>query len=40
MKKKPIPKWKDPNWNYVPSSQTDVLKRFKAMGWKAPSEKN
>jgi len=28
----------DPNWVYIPASQTDVLKRFKQMGWIPPSE--
>jgi hypothetical protein len=39
MKKiKPVPLWKNPSWTYIPSASTDVLKRFKSLGWKAPSE--
>lgn len=29
----------DPNFKYIPASQTDILKRFKQMGWVPPSEK-
>jgi hypothetical protein len=28
----------DPNWVYIPSWQTDIVRRFKAMGWVPPSE--
>ena len=28
----------DPSWKYTPSSATNVLQRFKAMGWVPPSE--
>jgi hypothetical protein len=39
MKKvKQLPKWKDPNWSYIPSASTNVLKRFKSLGWNPPSE--
>ena len=31
-------KWKDSKWVYIPSSQTDIVKRFKALGWIPPSE--
>jgi hypothetical protein len=37
-KAKPIAKCFDNNWVYVKAVETDVLKRFKALGWKAPSE--
>ena len=28
----------DPKWKYIPAAATDVLARFKAMGWVPPSE--
>jgi len=28
----------DPKWKYVPAAATDVLARFKSMGWVPPSE--
>ena len=28
----------DPRFVYVPASQTDIMKRFRAMGWVPPSE--
>lgn len=28
----------DPNWKYTPSFATDILARFRAMGWVPPSE--
>ena len=28
----------DKDWVYVKAVETDVLKRFKSLGWKAPSE--
>jgi len=41
----PVPQWlakphhiTDPNWRYVPSASTDILKRFREMGWIPPSE--
>jgi hypothetical protein len=37
--KKTKPDWQNPKWVYIPAVATDVLKRFKEMGWKAPSEK-
>ena len=36
--KKTKPDWQDPKWVYIPSSQTDILARFKALGWIPPSE--
>lgn len=29
----------DPNFKYIPAAKTDILKRFRAMGWVPPSEK-
>ena len=29
----------NPNWKYIPAAQTDIMKRFRAMGWVPPSEK-
>ena len=37
-KAKPIAKCYDSNWVYVKAVETDVIKRFKSLGWKAPSE--
>ena len=37
-KTKIIAKCYDSNWVYVKAVETDILKRFKALGWKAPSE--
>jgi len=37
--KKIEPSWKNPKYVYVPAVATDVLARFKALGWKPPSEK-
>jgi hypothetical protein len=28
----------DPKWRYVPAVSTDILARFRAMGWVPPSE--
>lgn len=28
----------DPNWEYIPAASTDILARFRAMGWVPPSE--
>lgn len=45
--KHPVPAWLshnpkskllDPNWRYVPAAATDILARFRAMGWVPPSE--
>jgi hypothetical protein len=38
--KKTKPDWQDPKWVYVPSVATNVLARFKTLGWKPPSEKS
>lgn len=32
------PKLLDPKWKYIPAAATDVLARFKSMGWVPPSE--
>ena len=37
-KTKTIAKCYDSNWVYIKAVETDILKRFKALGWKAPSE--
>lgn len=29
----------NPKWKYIPAAQTDIMKRFRAMGWVPPSEK-
>jgi hypothetical protein len=29
----------NPNWKYIPAAQTDIMKRFRAMGWVPPSER-
>jgi hypothetical protein len=34
----PQPSLLNPNWRYVPSASTNVLQRFKALGWVPPSE--
>jgi hypothetical protein len=36
---RPAPSVLDPEWKYTPASSTNVLQRFKAMGWVPPSEK-
>jgi hypothetical protein len=28
----------NPNWRYVPAASTNILERFRAMGWVPPSE--
>lgn len=28
----------DPNWEYIPAASTNILARFRAMGWVPPSE--
>jgi hypothetical protein len=28
----------DPNWKYVPAASTNILERFRSMGWVPPSE--
>jgi hypothetical protein len=28
----------DPNWKYIPAASTNILARFRAMGWVPPSE--
>ena len=28
----------DPDWKYIPAASTDILARFRAMGWVPPSE--
>jgi hypothetical protein len=38
-KQQPIPSVYNSQWKYTPSSSTNVLARFKAMGWVPPSEK-
>jgi hypothetical protein len=30
--------WRNPDWKYVPANRTDILARFRAMGWTPPSE--
>ena len=37
-KTKLIAKCFDSNWVYIKAVETDVIKRFKAMGWIPPSE--
>jgi len=31
--------WDDKNWKYTPSVATNILARFKQLGWVPPSEK-
>ena len=31
-------RWRNPEFKYVPSNRTNILARFKAMGWVPPSE--
>jgi hypothetical protein len=28
----------NPNWRYVPAASTNIMDRFRAMGWVPPSE--
>jgi hypothetical protein len=28
----------NPNWRYVPAASTNIMERFRAMGWVPPSE--
>lgn len=28
----------DPNWKYIKAVETDIMKRFRSMGWTPPSE--
>lgn len=28
----------NPDWEYIPAASTDILARFRAMGWVPPSE--
>jgi hypothetical protein len=28
----------NPNWHYVPSVSTNIMERFRSMGWVPPSE--
>jgi hypothetical protein len=28
----------NPNWRYVPAADTNIMERFRAMGWVPPSE--
>ena len=37
-KTKPIAKCYDSSWVYVKAVETDVIKRFKSLGWIPPSE--
>lgn len=30
--------WRNPGFKYVPSNRTNILARFRAMGWVPPSE--
>ena len=30
--------WRNPEFKYVPSIRTNILARFRAMGWVPPSE--
>lgn len=30
--------WRNPGWKYIPANQTNILARFRAMGWVPPSE--
>lgn len=41
MKKqvKPVSRWQDPNFVYVPSVATNILKTLKRFGFVPPSEK-
>lgn len=28
----------NPNWKYIPAAATNIMERFRAMGWVPPSE--
>jgi len=30
--------WQLKDWKYVPACNTNILARFKSIGWRAPSE--
>ena len=30
--------WQLKEWKYIPACSTNILERFKAIGWNAPSE--
>jgi hypothetical protein len=30
--------WLNPDWKYIPANRTNILARFRAMGWTPPSE--
>jgi hypothetical protein len=36
--KKEVAHFQNPHWEYVPSLSTNVMQRFKALGWTPPSE--
>jgi len=38
--KKIEPNWKNPKYVYIPAVATNILQRFKTLGWKPPSEKS
>jgi hypothetical protein len=38
-KQQPMPSVLNPKWQYVPASSTDVLARFRSLGWVPPTEK-
>jgi hypothetical protein len=38
QQQQPIPSVYNSQWKYTPASSTNVLARFKAMGWVPPSE--
>lgn len=38
QQRKPAALCFDPNWKYIKAVETDIVKRFKSMGWTPPSE--